>query len=100
MLPTLLTPIEAQAQLANRFRSLRLSAGYKRTTLARRAGVSEGSLKRFENSHEISLKNLLRLAHSLARLQEFASLFQPPEAGTLAELKDDSVKKRPKRGRF
>jgi len=100
MIPPLLTPAEAGSQLARRFRTLRLAAGYKRATLARRAGVSEASLKRFENTGEVSLKNLLRLAHGLARLQEFASLFEPPEAETLAELKAEAVKKKPKRGRI
>lgn len=100
MLPSLLTPIEIQIQLAHRFKALRLIAGYKRSTLAKRAGVSEASLKRFENSGEVSLKNLLRLAHSLNHLQEFNALFQPPEARTLAELKAGAIKKAPKRGKF
>ncbi len=56
MLPNLLTPIETQDLLASRFKTLRLIAGYKRATLARRTGVSESSLKRFETSGEISLK--------------------------------------------
>ena len=100
MLSILCTPVEVQSQLAQRFRTVRLTAGYKRATLAKRAGVSEASLKRFENTGDISLKNLLRLAHALRRLQEFTSLFQPPEAETLAELKAGAVKKKPKRGRI
>ena len=100
MLPTLLTPIEAQTLLARRIKNLRLSAGYKRATLAKRSGVSEGSLKRFEDIGEISLKNLLRLAHSLGRIPEFDTLFQPPEANSLAELRASTKTKVPKRGRF
>ena len=98
MLSYLFTPQEMQAQLAHRVKILRLTAGYKRTTLAQRAGVSKSSLKRFENSGEISLKNFLRLGHALGRLQEFASLFQPLEAETLGELKAGVGKKIPKRG--
>jgi len=100
MLPNLLTPTEMQTQLARRCKTLRLSAGYKRATLANRSGVSEGSLKRFEDIGEISLKNLLRLAHALGRLPEFATLFQPPEAESLAELKSTAAKPVPKRGRI
>ncbi len=100
MLPNLLTPAETQTLLANRFKELRLTAGYKRTTLAHRSGVSESSLKRFENQGEISLKNLLRLSHVLGRLQEFSSLFELPEAKTMAELRAGAEKKIPKRGRF
>ncbi|WP_457575567.1 helix-turn-helix domain-containing protein [Desulfomarina sp.] len=99
MIPALLTPNEMQKQLALRLKTLRLSAGYKRKTLATRSGVSEGSLKRFEDLGEISLKNLLRLAHSLGCLQEFNTLFQPPEARSLAELKAGAESPVPRRGR-
>ena len=100
MLPNHLTPVETQSLLASRFKTLRLVAGYKRATLARKTGVSESSLKRFETSGEISLKSLLRLSHGLNKLQEFSSLFEPPEAETLAELKEKSEKHIPKRGKF
>ncbi|MHB8810418.1 MAG: helix-turn-helix domain-containing protein [Desulfobulbaceae bacterium] len=99
MLPALLTPVEAQLQLAGRFKVLRLAAGYKRSTLAERAGVGEVSLKRFESTGEISLKSLLRLSHALGRLREFDALFHLPEAESLAELKAESAKKKPRRGR-
>ncbi len=99
MLANLLTPVETQLLLARRLKALRLIVGYKRTTLAHRAGVSESSLKRFENEGEISLKNLLRLTHALGRLQEFSSLLEASEAETLAELKTGVTKKIPKRGR-
>lgn len=100
MLPNLLTPVETQLLLARRFKTMRLTVGYKRETLALRAGVSEASLKRFENSGEISLKSLLQLAHALGRLQEFTDMFQPPEAETLAELKARTTRKIPRRGRL
>lgn len=100
MLPNLLTPLETQLLLARRFKTMRLTAGYKRETLALRAGVSEASLKRFEISGEISLKSLLQLAHALGRLQEFTDMFQPPEAETLAELKARTSKRIPLRGRI
>jgi transcriptional regulator with XRE-family HTH domain len=95
-----LTPIETQTLLARRFKTIRLAAGYKRETIALRAGVSEASLKRFENSGEISLRSLLRLAHALGRLQEFATIFQPPEAETLDELKARIEKKTLRRGKI
>ena len=100
MITSLLTPNEMQRQLALRFKTLRLTVGYKRKTLALRSGVSEGSLKRFEDLGEISLKNLLRLAHALGHLQEFTALFQLPEARSLAELKAGAEKPTPKRGRL
>jgi transcriptional regulator with XRE-family HTH domain len=86
--------------LARNFKELRLLAGYKRFTLARRAGVSASSLKRFENTGEISLKSLLLLSNVLGRLQEFSSLFEAAEAETLAELRAGVATKVPRRGRI
>ena len=100
MIPTLLTPIETQRLLAERFKTLRLTAGFKRSTMAKRSGVTESSLKRFENTGDISLKNLLLLSHAVDRLQEFGDLFQPPEATSLAELKASATRKIPRRGRI
>ncbi len=100
MIPVLLTPVETQRLLANRFKSLRLTAGFKRSTIAKRSGVTESSLKRFEESGEISLKNLLLLSHAVDRLQEFGALFQPPEATSIAELKASASRNIPKRGRI
>jgi transcriptional regulator with XRE-family HTH domain len=99
-IPALLTPPETEQLLAERFKTLRLQAGYKRTTLASRAGVSPASLKRFETTGQVSLKNFLRLAHALNRLPEFAELLTPPKANSLAELRELVRQKTPKRGRI
>lgn len=99
-LPNILTPPETAKLLAQRFKNLRLLAGYKRTTLAKQAGVTVASLKRFETTGQISLKNLLRLAQSLDRLPEFAALFVAAPATSLAELRDQAREKTPKRGRI
>lgn len=99
-LPNLLTPPEVAQLLAARFKVLRLQAGYKRVTVAQRAGVTVASLKRFEGTGQISLTNLLRLAHALDRLPEFTGLFVLSQATSLAELRDQAQKKAPKRGRI
>jgi transcriptional regulator with XRE-family HTH domain len=97
MLTNFLIPVETQLLLANRLKALRLVTGHKQTTLACLAGVSDSPLKRFVNTGKISLKSLLRLSHALGRLQEFGSLFEEPQAETLAELKAGSEKNIPKR---
>lgn len=99
-IPTVLTPHEMENLLAERFKALRLSVGYKRATLAQRAGVTEASLKRFETSGQISLKNLLRLAHAVDRLPEFSGIFTPSQVTSLAQLREQSQKKTIKRGRI
>ena len=99
-IPNILTPNEMEKLLAERFKALRLLAGYKRTTLAQRAGVTVASLKRFETSGQVSLKNLLRLAHAVDRLPEFSGLFAPPQATSLAQLRDQNRGKASRRGRI
>ena len=96
----ILTPPEVEKLLADRFKSLRLQARYKRTTLALRAGVTAASLKRFETTGQISLKNLLRLAHALDRLPEFAELLDDPQATSMAELREQAGAKTPRRGQI
>ena len=99
-IPSLLTPVDTEKLLAARLKNLRLVAGYKRATLAKRSGVSEASLKRFETTGQVSLKNLLRLAYALDHLEQFSNLFVTPEATTLSALKAQSPKDPPKRGKF
>ncbi len=96
----LLTPPETQRRMGQRLKAIRLDAGWKRTTLAERSGVSSRSIQRFETDGEVSLKSLLRLAHALGRLHEFAALLAPPPAGTMAELERRATRPAPKRGRI
>jgi len=93
-------PTEVARRLAQRLRALRLQRNWKRDTLAKRAGVSPASLKRFENSGEVSLGNLLKLCHALGRLGELDDLLQPPVVRSLAELEQRAKSPpTPKRGR-
>jgi transcriptional regulator with XRE-family HTH domain len=61
--------------IASHFKTKRMEINISQEELARRSGVSLGSLKRFESMHEISLKNLLNLAVVLNSTSEFLSLF-------------------------
>ena len=80
------TPEQVATQLSERLEQLRLRRGWKQSTLAERAGVSLGSLRRFEQTGQISLRNLLALAFSLDHLGDFDSVLEIPEARSLAEL--------------
>ena len=68
-------PVDTANQLASRLSRLRKSKSWTQAELARRSGVSLGSLKRFEQQGKISLENLLALAHVLDRLGDFAGVF-------------------------
>ncbi|MEM8997342.1 MAG: helix-turn-helix transcriptional regulator [Acidobacteriota bacterium] len=93
------TPEEIAEELAGKLRELRLQRGWKQETLARRAGVSLASLRRFESGSQISLDRLLRLAFALGRLDDFTSILDPPPARTLDEIERLASRPRRQRGR-
>ncbi|HOI10448.1 MAG TPA: helix-turn-helix domain-containing protein [Myxococcota bacterium] len=97
--PLVLTPQDASKALGERARSLRLLENWTRATLARRAGVSEASLKRFETTGKASLDLVLKVAHALGRLDDFARALDPPAARSLAELERQVALPHRKRGR-
>ncbi|MEN8225940.1 MAG: helix-turn-helix transcriptional regulator [Bacteroidota bacterium] len=70
------TPADVIKDTAEKLRKIRKQAGYSQAELAGRSGVSLGSLKRFENTGQISLGSLLKLLHILDRLNEFAGILQ------------------------
>ncbi len=66
-------------ELAHRHKMLRKQAGYTQSELARRSGVSLGSLKRFETTGQISLESLFLLIDVLGRLDDFDLILKPIE---------------------
>lgn len=79
-------PREVMVELASKLRDIRKAKKWSQTELAERSGVSLGSLKRFETIGEISIISLLKLAHTLGRLEEFNDLLQPTTQGDLNKL--------------
>lgn len=72
-------PADYLQEIAKRHRVLRRQAGFSQSALAKRSGVSLGSLKRFETSGQISLESLLLLADVLNRLDDFDAVLKPIE---------------------
>ena len=93
------SPQEIAKQIAIRVREKRLMLNLTQQALATKAGVSLGSLKRFENKYEISLQHLLLLAVALQAADEFMQLF----SNTIFQSVDDVLNKskisKRKRGR-
>jgi transcriptional regulator with XRE-family HTH domain len=80
--------------IAERMRERRLEMNLTQQNLAKRSGVSLGSLKRFERNHEISLSHLLMLAVALDATEEFALLFSRRQFENIDQALKTSSKKR------
>lgn len=85
--------------IAVRMRARRLELNLTQIGLAAKAGVSLGTLKRFENSNEISLKHLLMIAVVLDATEEFALLFSKRQYQSIQEVLKESGHKKRERGR-
>ena len=68
------SPHEVAASITQRVRAKRLRFNWTQETLANRAGVSYGTLKRFEQTGQIALASLLKLASALNILEDFEAL--------------------------
>lgn len=82
----MMSPDQVALDLAQRARALRLAQNLSQQGLADRAGVSLGTLKRFERTGQIALVSLIRLAIVLDALQELRTWFSPPPFRTLDEV--------------
>lgn len=85
--------------IAKRVRARRLELNLTQQALAKRSGVSLGSLQRFENQAEISLKSLLKLAVALNATAEFKQLFSVVNYQHIDEVIDSQQHKTRQRGR-
>ena len=94
------SPMEMGKLLAERLRALRLVKGWTRKTLAKRAGISSASLKRFENFGKASLELVLKIAHALDRLDELDKIFRSSVPQSLAELEQRAAQPARQRGRI
>ena len=81
-------PTDVKLELSQKLKKLRKSKGYTQQELADRSDVSLGSLKRFEQTGEISLHHLLSLALILGVLEDFDQLFIPKKE----EISDEVIK--------
>ena len=79
---SLLVPQDIMLAYAKRVRALRIQFGITQKELAQRVGVSEGTIKRFEQTGEIQLRSLLGIALVLGRLDEFEDMLKLPDVPT------------------
>jgi len=91
------TPAEIRQGLAARAKAARLDQDLSQQSLAEKAGVSLGSLKRFERTGLGSISLLVQVAFALRHEREFETLFQPPKFKTIEDVLDSDKKRQ--RGR-
>jgi transcriptional regulator with XRE-family HTH domain len=92
-------PRAIMKNIAERVKRNRLELNLSQSAMAAKSGVSLGSLKRFELTGEISLKNLVMLAVTLGATQEFSSLFAGRQYQSIDELLTKDKARSIKRGR-
>lgn len=80
------TPKEIEKILAERLANLRKKKKITQVALSDKAGVSYGSIKRFEQSGEISLHSLIKVAIALDVEEEIAELFSKTYISSIEEL--------------
>ena len=80
------SPADLCRAVAERARQARLAADLSQQGLAERAGVSLGSLKRFERTGAASLDCVARLAVALRLEGGFEDLFRPPRFTTIDQV--------------
>lgn len=89
MLLQLKFPEEIAKDIAKAEKIKRKKRKLTQSELSARAGVSLGSLKRFEQTGEISFVSLLKIAAVLDETEQFTGLFQSREYGSIQEVIDE-----------
>ncbi len=83
------SPGDLTQQIAHRMRARRKELKYSQQELSRRSDVSLGSLKRFEQTGEISLTHLVKIAFALGCEQDFDALFAKKQYRSIQEVLDE-----------
>ena len=76
--------------IRDRVRNKRKALKLSQEELAKRSGVSFGSVKRFESTGEISLSSLLKIAIVLGSEEDFNLLFARKNYQSLQEVIDEA----------
>lgn len=86
------TPEEINLALASRVVNLRKRRHWSGEKLSSMSGVSYGSIKRFEQTGQISLISLTKIAIALECVEEIKSLFTQIQYKNIQEVIDENRK--------
>ena len=75
----LMVPQDVMRECAARVRELRIRQNITQKELAKRVGVAECTIKRFEKTGEAQFRTVLGIALVLGRLEDFTELFKVPD---------------------
>ncbi len=92
-------PDNTASQIATRVKERRLELDLTQEGMAARAGVKFATYRRFEQTGEISLRGLLRIAFALNMLPDFDTLFSRKQYQSLDDVlnEQNATRKRGKR---
>lgn len=79
-------PNEIQLEIAKNIREKRKKLKLTQEEFAKKSGVSFGLIKRFENTGEISLFSLVKIALVLNCEDEFLNLFKQKQYDSIEEI--------------
>jgi len=79
------SPQEICQQLAGRSRTLRLTLNISQSELAARAGVSFGTVRRFERGESISLENFVRILEALGHAGDMLKVLEHSATSSIRE---------------
>jgi len=85
------TPNSLAKIISNNVRTCRKKQNLSRQRLSDISGVSFGSIRRFEETGEISLKSLLKIAVVLECTDDFEQLFKKAEPKSIQEIIDGKL---------
>ena len=80
------TPSDIMLRLAKRLKSIRKRKKITQKVLASRSNVSYATLRKFEQTGQISLESLIKLSMELEVISEINSLFTHPVYGSIEEV--------------
>ncbi len=80
------TPQEVEELVASRIRMIRKRKKMSQVKLSEKSGVSLGSVKRFENTGDISFKSLIKISIALGIENELIDLFRQVPYESIEEV--------------
>ncbi|MCD8119930.1 MAG: helix-turn-helix transcriptional regulator [Lachnospiraceae bacterium] len=84
-------PGDVSNEIAMRVRARRKEQNLTQKSLSRKSNVSLGSVKRFEQTGEISLSSLIKIAFALGYETDFDDLFAKKSYSSIQEVIDGQL---------